>query len=111
MCMLPQADKASRRHEGGPSAGGADASDDEEEEVEPYDLLGVARDANASTLKSAYRKLALRWHPDKHADGTEAERAEAEEMFRKVNLANTILSDPVKKRMYDAGGRIRDILR
>jgi len=55
--------------------------------------------------------MALKWHPDKHADAAEAERAEAEATFRLVNLANMVLNDPVKKRQYDAGGRVKDIVK
>ena len=93
---------------GGGSGCGYDEVD-EPDEFDAYDLLGVARDANAAAIKSAYRKLALKWHPDKHADADEAEREQAEAMFQKVNLANSVLSDPVKKRMYDAGGRLKDV--
>ena len=50
-------------------------------------------------------RQALKHHPDKHADGSEEEREEAEKMFQQVNLANMLLSDIVKRRQYDAGGR------
>ena len=74
-----------------------------------YELLGLRRDANAAAIKAAYRKLALKWHPDKHADADNATREQAEVEFRKVNLAHSVLSDPVKRRQYDAGGRLRDV--
>jgi DnaJ-class molecular chaperone len=85
------------------------AESDELDEFDAYELLGVARDANAKVIKDAYRKLALKWHPDKHADADGAERARIEDEFRKVCLANLVLSDPVKRRQYDVGGRMKDI--
>jgi DnaJ-domain-containing protein 1 len=88
---------------------GGSAESDELDEFDAYELLGVARDANAKVIKDAYRKLALKWHPDKHADADEAERARIEDEFRKVCLANLVLSDPVKRRQYDVGGRMKDI--
>lgn len=111
--FVEQADMRGRRERaaaghGGP--GGAE-EDDDEEDVDPYALLGVPRDANAASIKKAYRAMALKWHPDKHADAAEAERAEAEATFRLVNLANMVLNDPVKKRQYDAGGRVKDIVK
>ena len=94
----------------GPGYGpGGSAESDELDEFDAYELLGVARDANAKVIKDAYRKLALKWHPDKHADADEAERARIEDEFRKVCLANLVLSDPVKRRQYDVGGRMKDI--
>ena len=64
-----------------------------------YDTLGVARDADASTIKSAYRKLALRYHPDRNnGDG------EAEERFKAINEAYAVLSDPEKRARYDRYG-------
>ena len=94
----------------GPGYGpGGSAESNEPDEFDAYELLGVARDANAKVIKDAYRKLALKWHPDKHADADEAERARIEDEFRKVSLANLVLSDPVKRRQYDVGGRMKDI--
>jgi tetratricopeptide (TPR) repeat protein len=106
------AGRRSGRSDGG-ARGGAPGGleEEEEEEVDPYELLGVPRDANAATIKAAYRKMALKHHPDKHADSTEEERARAEEAFRELNLAHSVLADPIMKRQYDAGGRIKDITR
>jgi molecular chaperone DnaJ len=64
-----------------------------------YDTLGVARDADAATIKSAYRKLALRYHPDRNnGDG------EAEERFKAINEAYAVLSDPEKRARFDRYG-------
>lgn len=64
-----------------------------------YDVLGVSRNADASTIKKAYRKLAKKYHPDtNHGD------ARAEQMFKEVNEAYDVLGDPEKKKMYDQFG-------
>jgi molecular chaperone DnaJ len=64
-----------------------------------YDTLGIARDADARTIKSAYRKLALRYHPDRNNGD-----AEAEERFKAINEAYAVLSDPEKRARYDRYG-------
>ena len=64
-----------------------------------YDVLGVSRNADASTIKKAYRKLAKKYHPD-----TNQGDARAEQMFKEVNEAYDVLGDPEKKKMYDQFG-------
>jgi len=66
---------------------------------DPYDILGVSRDADQDTIKSAYRRLALEYHPDKNPDDEGTEEA-----FQQVSWAYEILSDPVRRRRYDRGG-------
>src|SRR3990172_72731 len=63
-----------------------------------YDILGVSKTASAAELKSAYRKLALEWHPDRNKS------AEAESKFKEINEAYQVLSDPKKKTTYDQFG-------
>jgi curved DNA-binding protein CbpA len=66
----------------------------------PYEILGVSKDdADLATLKKAYRKLALKHHPDKQE--TEEERAAAHNIFAKLSAAYEVLTDPVKKYDYD----------
>ena len=64
-----------------------------------YDVLGISRDADAAAIKRAYRKLAKKYHPDSNpGDKT------AEQMFKDVNEAYDVLSDPKKKKLYDQFG-------
>ena len=69
-----------------------------------YATLGVARDADDAALKKAYRKMAVKWHPDKHAGGGDAAKARAEAKFKEVGEAYDVLSDPTKRQVYDAYG-------
>jgi molecular chaperone DnaJ len=66
--------------------------------VNPYEILGVDRDADADTVKKAYRRLARQYHPDVNPD------PETQERFKEVSVAYEVLSDPEKRRMYDLGG-------
>jgi molecular chaperone DnaJ len=67
---------------------------------DPYTMLGVTRDADAETIKKAYRRLARQLHPDVNPD------PETQERFKEVSLAYEILSDPQKKAAYDQGGDV-----
>lgn len=67
-----------------------------------YKILGVEKTASDDEIKKAYRKLALKFHPDKNSE-TEEKRAKAEKVFKDVNEAYAILSDKEKRRQYDLG--------
>lgn len=64
-----------------------------------YSLLGVARNASEAEIKSAYRKLAMKYHPDRNPGNKDAE-----DTFRKINSAYEVLSDAKKRQMYDQFG-------
>lgn len=64
-----------------------------------YEILGIERTATLEDIKKAYRKLALRWHPDKNPDN----REEAEKRFKEIAQAYEVLSDPQKRSRYDSG--------
>jgi DnaJ-class molecular chaperone len=65
---------------------------------DPYEVLGVPRSATAAEIQKAYRKLAKKLHPDLNPGN-----AAAEEKFKEVASANDLLSDPEKRRRFDAG--------
>jgi len=66
-----------------------------------YEVLGVAREATPDQIKRAYRQLARKHHPDLQPA---AERAKASERFKEINEAYEVLSDPEKRKKYDALG-------
>ncbi len=69
-------------------------------ELDYYEVLGVARDASGDQIKSAYRKLALKYHPDRNPEN----KQEAEVNFRHATEAYSVLSDAQKRSMYDRFG-------
>ena len=63
-----------------------------------YDVLGVSKNASASEIKAAYRKQALKWHPDRNKSEGAADK------FKEINKAYEVLSDTKKKQVYDQYG-------
>lgn len=68
-----------------------------------YKILGVPRTADKKAIKSAYRKLALEWHPDKNED-----KEKAEQMFQDISEAYEVLSDEEMRAKYDRGEDVFD---
>jgi len=69
-----------------------------------YKILGITKQANADEIKSAYRHLAKKYHPDLYATASDAEKKAAEEKFKEIQHAYDVLSDPQKKNIYDQYG-------
>merc|ERR1712166_48778 len=67
---------------------------------EPYEILGVSRSATNDEIKKAYRKLAMKWHPDKNDNSQESST-----VFQKISQAYETLSDSTKRAQYDRFGR------
>jgi DnaJ family protein B protein 4 len=62
-----------------------------------YSILGVKKDADEEEIKKAYRKAALKWHPDRHQNDKEV----AEKKFKEISEAYEVLSDKNKRGIYD----------
>jgi DnaJ family protein A protein 2 len=67
----------------------------QKEETELYELLGVSKDASTDDIKKAFKKLAVKHHPDRGGDA---------DKFKEINAAHEILSDPEKRKIYDQYG-------
>eukprot|EP00951_Prasinocladus_malaysianus_P043279 scaffold537859_cov29-Prasinocladus_malaysianus.AAC.1 len=70
-----------------------------------YDILGVEQKCKADEVKRAYRKLAMKWHPDKNGGCTDAEQR-----FKMLSEAYHVLSDSSKRPLYDQLGRHHGLL-
>ena len=68
------------------------------EKKDYYEVLGVPKDSSEKDLKGAYRKLAMKYHPDR------SEEPDAEEKFKELSEAYAVLSDPEKRQKYDQFG-------
>jgi DnaJ-class molecular chaperone len=65
-----------------------------------YDVLEIDKNSSEADIKKAYRKGALKWHPDKNTDN----KVEAEVKFKELSEAYSVLSDPEKKQISDSQG-------
>src|SRR6185295_10203865 len=68
--------------------------------IDYYKVLGVNKSATEKEIKTAYRKLARKYHPDVNPND-----AEAKKKFQQINEANEVLSDPEKRKKYDQYGK------
>ncbi len=75
--------------------------------IDPYLALGISKDADVCAIRSAHRKLVLRFHPDRIKD--EAERIKGSEEFQKVQQAYELLIDPAKRSRYDDKVRLAEL--
>ena len=72
-------------------------------------LLGAPKYADQDELKKVYKKAALKWHPDRWSNKSEAEQATANETFQKINRAFEVLSDKEKRARYSNGLVLRSV--
>ena len=77
----------------------------DQEDVDLYAVLGVKQDAKPDDIKKAYRKLALKYHPDKHAGASESAKADASLKFQQLGFAYAVLSDEKRRGRYDLTGK------
>ncbi len=69
-----------------------------------YEVLGVAKGASEDEVKKAYRKLAMKYHPDRVSTLADDEKKKSEEKFKEIQEAYAVLSDPQKRQMYEQFG-------
>ena len=69
-----------------------------------YEVLGVDKNASEDDIKKAFKKAAMKYHPDRFANASDAEKKDAEEKFKEINEAYQVLSDAQKKQQYDQFG-------
>lgn len=74
------------------------------EDIKLYETLGISKSASDTEIKKAYRKLAMKYHPDKQNTKSESEQLKAEERFKEISSAYGILGDEKKRKAYDQFG-------
>lgn len=80
----------------------------ETEDLNLYEILNLEKSATQSEIRTSYKKLALKFHPDKLSiNATDSEKTESNEQFQKIGLAYQILNDPNSRKSYDLTGSIR----
>lgn len=75
-----------------------------QDDVDLYSVLTLDSSASSDDIKKAYRRLALRYHPDKHTSSSEDVRAEAALKFQQIGFAYSVLSDDKRRSKYDRTG-------
>jgi DnaJ homolog subfamily C member 9 len=79
-----------------------------DEDVDLYAVLNLKSDASVEDIKKAYRRAALRYHPDKHSTASEEAREQASLKFQQVGFAYTVLGDEKRRAYYDKTGKTSD---
>lgn len=69
-----------------------------------YEVLGVSKNATDAELKNAYKKMAIKYHPDRQVGKSDEEKKAAEEKFKEAAEAYDVLRDPQKRQQYDQYG-------
>lgn len=78
-------------------------------DIDPYETLGVSKDCSPLEIKKTYKKLCLKYHPDKlRQNNNDNDKDKQQEMFTKIQFAFSILNDPVKRKRYDNTGSLAD---
>lgn len=77
--------------------------------IDYYKVLECKSSATDHEIKKAYKKSAMKHHPDRHATASEEGKKLAEDNFKKIGEAYAVLSDPEKKQRYDSGVDIEDL--
>ena len=78
------------------------------EQVDLYAVLSLKKDASIDSIKKAYRKLALLYHPDKHTTSSKKAQEDASTKFQQVGFAYSVLNDKKRRARYDSTGRTDD---
>ncbi|GMF20949.1 unnamed protein product [Phytophthora fragariaefolia] len=74
-----------------------------------YKILNVSQNATEAEIKKSYKRMALKFHPDRHAGKSDEQKAEAEAAFKDVGEAYAVLSDAQKRQRYDSGVDLEDL--
>lgn len=82
--------------------GGATSNSLAKEESDPYKILGVTRDATQEDIQKKYRSLCLKYHPDKNVHRTPQEQEECEDMFKRIQQANSLIGTTQDRKKYDS---------
>lgn len=79
-----------------------------EDSVDLYAVLSLKSDASSEEIKKSYRRLALKYHPDKHSSESKSAKSDASIKFQQIGFAYAVLSDDKKRKRYDRTGKTDD---
>jgi DnaJ-class molecular chaperone len=75
--------------------------------INPYHVLEIQKDASQDEIRKSYRKLCLKHHPDKNVNASEKERRQSENMFKRIQEANSLIGTPEDRRKYDSSAALQ----